>query len=411
MRKRGVLALACLCAPAVAAEVAPATFGVEARVRHETYRNNLWGGAEAPDDSYRWLRVMPSADLRPGPNLRLFGELIGAWADGVEPEEGPVDETGLDLLQGYAQLRFDNGLSLQGGRQLLVYGSERLIGRRWGPNVPQAFDGGLARIESGAGWHVDAFFMRPVENKPQAFDDGSDASRKLWSLYATRDGVDLFYIGYRRENARFEQGTGRELRHTFGSRLFGAAGGWAWDLEAHWQFGDFAGGEIRAWSIATDVRHTFAQAKLKPFIELRACAVSGDRGAADPALNTFNAMFPKGKYFGEIGLLGPYNLVNLHGIAGIDLGRGWSLRGAVAYHWRQSVEDGVYNNPGQLVRASGGSRARSIGAMAEAVLGWSPARGTDLELAYAVFEPGRFIKDTGPASTVHFIGVELQWRY
>jgi hypothetical protein len=122
-------------------------------------------------------------------------------------------------------------------------------------------------------------------------------------------------------------------------------------------------------------------------------------------------MFPKGKYFGEIGLLGPYNLVNLHGIAGIDLGRGWSLRGAVAYHWRQSVEDGVYNNPGQLVRASGGSRARSIGAMAEAVLGWSPARGTDLELAYAVFEPGRFIKDTGPASTVHFIGVELQWRY
>jgi len=49
--------------------------------------------------------------------------------------------------------------------------------------------------------------------------------------------------------------------------------------------------------------------------------------------------------------------------------------------------------------------------MAEAVLGWSAARGIELELAYAVFQPGRFIKETGPAATVHFIGAELQWRY
>jgi len=408
--RAGALALAALFASPAVANAPAATFGVEARLRHETYRNNLWGGAEAPDDSYGWLRVLPSVDLRPGPGLRLFGELIGAWARGVEPAESPVDETGLDLLQGYAQLRFDNGLSLQGGRQLLVYGSERLISRRWGPNVPQAFDGGLARVESTA-WRVDAFFMRPVENKPGAFDDGADDSRRLWSLYATRAGVDAFYIGYRREAARFEQGTGKESRHTLGGRFFGASGGWTWDVEGHFQFGDFAGGDIRAWSIATDVRHTFAQHALQPFVELRANAISGDRGAEDRTLNTFNAMFPRGKYFGEIGQLGPYNLVNLHGIAGLDLGSGWTLRGAAAYHWRESLEDGVYNNPGQLVRASGGSPARAIGAMAEAVLGWSPARGVELELAYAVFEPGRFIKDTGPASTVHFVGAELQWRY
>ena len=267
-------------------------------------------------------------------------------------------------MQGFAQLRLDSSLMLQGGRQLLVYGSERLISRRWGPNVPQAFDGGLARIENAA-WRVDAFFMRPVENKPHAFDDGSDASRKLWSLYATRAGLDLFYIGYRREDARFEQGSGREMRHTLGSRFFGEAGGWAWDLEAHLQFGDFAGGDIRAWSIATAVLHTFAHVALQPFVELRANAISGDRNADDRTLNTFNAMFPKGKYFGEIGLIGPYNLVNLHGTAGVELGGGWSLRGSAAFYWRESVQDGVYSNPGQLIRPSSGSRARVIGATAK----------------------------------------------
>lgn len=45
------------------------------------------------------------------------------------------------------------------------------------------------------------------------------------------------------------------------------------------------------------------------------------------------------------------------------------------------------------------------------VLGWSPARGIDVEFAYAVFEPGRFIKETGPAKTVHFIRIETQLRF
>jgi hypothetical protein len=32
----------------------------------------------------------------------------------------------------------------------------------------------------------------------------------------------------------------------------------------------FAGGDIRAWSIATDVRYTFVDLPLTPYIEMRA---------------------------------------------------------------------------------------------------------------------------------------------
>jgi hypothetical protein len=385
------------------------SLGADLRLRYEHYWNNLWGDAEKPDDGYGWLRVMPHAELQLGRNMRFFGQLIGAWATDVEPSKSPVDETGLDLLQAFAQARFGS-LTLQGGRQLLVYGSERLIGLRFGPNVPQAFDGALARVESRK-WRIDTFYMQPVQNRFDNFDDRTDESRELWSVYATRaSGLDLFYIGYRRDIARFEQGSGSERRHTLGTRFFGGASRWKWDLEGHLQFGEFAGEDIRAWSVATDVRYTFADAPFKPFVELRANAISGDRGPGGD-LNTFNPMFPKGKYFGEIGLIGPYNLVNLHPIAGIDLGQGWSLRGAFALHWRQSLEDGVYSNSGQLLRASSGSRARYIGAHAEIVLGWSPARGVDLELAYALFEPGRFIEETGPASTVHFVAAEMQIRF
>ncbi len=351
----------------------------------------------------------------------MFTQLVGAWAVDMEPSPSPVDETGLDLLQAFAQVRLPadiGALTLQGGRQLLAYGSERLIGLRFGPNVPQAFDGGLGRIETGQ-WLIDTFFMQPVENDFYNFDDVTDDSRELWAVYATRalplisifSGLDLFYIGYANEVAEYEQGVGSETRHTIGSRFFGDHGNWTWNFEGHLQSGTFGTGEILAWSVATDTGYTFADLPLTPFAELRANAISGDRNPNDSTLNTFNALFPKGKYFGEIGLIGPRNLLNLHPAIGFDLGQGWSLRGATVFYWRESLGDGVYDNPGNLIRTSDGSCARYIGTQGDIVLGWSPTRGVDIEATYSMFEPGRFIEETGSAKTVHFVGAEVQLRF
>jgi hypothetical protein len=150
---------------------------------------------------------------------------------------------------------------------------------------------------------------------------------------------------------------------------------------------------------------------LTPFIELKANALSGDGNRNDRRLGTFNALFPRGKYFGEIGLLGPYNLLNLHPIVGVDLGTGWTLSGAAVFYWRESLADGIYGNPGNLLRSAGTSRARYIGTQAEVVLGWEATRNISFEATYAVFEPGRFIAETGPSRTVHFFGTEMQIRF
>ncbi|WP_336624843.1 alginate export family protein [Bosea sp. (in: a-proteobacteria)] len=80
------------------------TLGGDLRLRYERYRNNLWGGADQPNDAYGLMRLMSHADLQLGSNLRLFGQLIGAWSAGVEPSPGPVDETRFDLLQSFARV-------------------------------------------------------------------------------------------------------------------------------------------------------------------------------------------------------------------------------------------------------------------------------------------------------------------
>ena len=161
--------------------------------------------------------------------------------------------------------------------------------------------------------------------------------------------------------------------------------------------GSFGRSEILAWSVATSTRYAFGDLPLSPLLEVKANAISGDGKRNDHRLGTFNALFPRGKYFGEIGLIGPYNLLNVHPTVGVSLGSGWSLSGAAVFYWREALEDGVYGNPGNLLRSAGSSRARCIGTQAEVVLGWEATRNISLEAAYAVFAPGRFIVETGPS--------------
>ena len=87
------------------------SLGAEARARFEGFGNNLWGDPPAPDDGYLWLRVMPHADLHAGP-ARVFVQGIAGYARGVGAGKGPADESGVDLLQGFADVRVALGGAL-----------------------------------------------------------------------------------------------------------------------------------------------------------------------------------------------------------------------------------------------------------------------------------------------------------
>jgi hypothetical protein len=398
------------------------TLGAELRLRYEHFENNNWGQGPATNDGYLWYRALPLADLHLGPNLRLFGQLIAGWAADKE-DKGPVDETGVDLLQGFADLKLplsdDNAsLTLRPGRQMLAYGSERLIGLRYGPNIPRTFDGAKSFLEAGD-WRVDGFYARPVAPRLGNFDDRTDDTQSVWSLYATRrnlpvgqgTGLDVYYIGFDNDAAVFNQGAGAERRQTLGARFFGQAQGWDWNWEVFYQFGTFGDGTIRAWSVASDTGYTFANLPLSPRLGLKANIISGDDNPADPDLQTFNPLFPKGKYFGELSLLGPQNLINLHPTVDLQLAERWKLGTAGVLYWRESTGDGIYDVGGNLLRGDGGSNARFIGTQAEVVLTYEHSRNVDALLSYSLFLPGKFIDDTGPSKTVHFIGAELRFWF
>ncbi|WP_218845584.1 alginate export family protein [Sphingomonas melonis] len=396
--------------------------GIELRARNETYRNALWGAAAAADDGYLWLRALPYADLHVG-RVRGFVQPIAAYAIGVAPSAGPVDETRTDLLQGFADVRFgaaetgatdQAGVTVRAGRQMLSFGSERLIGTRYGPNVPLAFDGARA-IVSLPGARVDLLAVRPVQAGTGSVDDRRSRSRSLHGAYATIPlgpaGVDLYYLAYRNTAATFAAVTGDERRHSIGARVHGDTGGWHWNMEGVAQSGRFAGARIGAWTIASEIGRRFAAARFTPDAVLRVNVVSGDRRAGDGRLGTFNALFPKGKYFGELSPVGPTNIISVNPRTALVLGSGVSASLAAMAYWRQSRGDGVYDIPGTLIRAPGASRARFIGKQVEATLAWQATPELELSSSLSAFAPGGFIRQTGAARTIGLLGVEANVRF
>lgn len=393
------------------------TLGGEARARFESFDNNLWGDPPAPDDGYLWLRVMPHADLHAGP-ARVFVQGIAGYARGVGVGKSPADETGIDLLQGFGDIRLklgaDSSLTLRGGRELMALGSERLVGIRYGPNIPQAFDGVRAIAEHGP-VRVDAFHLRPVAIAGGDFDDNTSKTRRLDGLYTTLSpakgiGIDAYWLGYENESARFVGRTGRETRDTFGLRFFGRRGDLGWNWEAMVQRGHFAGDRIRAWSLATETAWSFPGAPLKPRLRLRANIASGDRDPGDGKLGTFNALFPKGKYFGELSPIGPRNIVNVHPSVDFDLGSGVTVELVAARFWRESRGDGIYDIPGGLIRPASGSRARHIGDQLEISAGWQANPLLSFSASLSSFRAGAFLRDTGPARTIHMVGAEAMLK-
>lgn len=388
--------------------------GVELRLRNENYADNLWGGADAPDDSYLWARAMPYADLHVGApdrlHARAFVQPIISHAVGVAPSASPIDQSRLDLLQGFAEVGA-GPVTLRAGRQMVSLGTERLVGTRYGPNTPLAFDGVRGSLSLGDGRALDLFLFNPVQPGPASFDDRTSYTRRLWGAYATLPDLDLYYLGYRNRAARFGGLTGREERHSLGLRSHGARGDWHWNVEGVYQFGHYDRQRIAAWTIGTEVGRTLPHLPLSPDATLRFNIVSGDRDSEDDRLGTFNALFPKGKYFGELSPVGPTNIVSLNPRISAPLGDGFSASVAGMAYWRYARNDGVYDIPGNLVRGPGDSRARFIGKEVEATLAWQATAELELSTSLSFFAPGAFIRETGPAQTIAMTGLEANFRF
>lgn len=399
------------------------SLGGEIRERYEYTHNPVWGEDPQDDDGIFLQRYILQGDLHAGPNLRLFGQLYSALAEGRAGPTSPVDENKLDVQQAFIELSGPLAQDVAGmvrvGRQELRYGSGRLVDVREGPNVRRKFDGGLGRLTKN-GWRLDLIAARPADDEPGMFDDGTNGSQGLWGGYLTGrspgwlpfgSSIDLYYLGYRNDHSSYQQGTAAETRHTVGTRLWGEQAGWDWNWELVGQAGEFGHGDIRAWSAASDTGYTWHDVAWTPRLGLSANVASGDENPDNRDLETFNPLYPRGSYFSEVALLGPRNFYNLHPFLNFNPTDRVAVTTDIDFFWRLQTEDGIYSPSGQLLRSGAGSDARYVGTEISLNTSWQVNDRLALTGVYAHFFPGRFIEETGSSKDIDYFELTVKFQF
>lgn len=360
------------------------------------------------------------ADLNVGTRLRFFAQLNSALENGSKYGPSPVDEDQLAVQNLFAEYRIlkdsSNSLALRIGRQEINYGSGRLISVREGTTVRQYFTGAKLRYATAL-FSVDAFVLAADEVNFGVFDNRPSHQANLWGAYSNLNiqkagNFDFYYLGIRRDQAEFEEGTGKELRHTLASRYWKSGGGFIYNLEAAYQFGKFGKGNIDAWTLAIELGYTFEHTRFKPSINLRNDYISGDQKAGDGKLQTFNPLFPKGGYFGFNPLIGPSNLVDLHPYLTLEITDKLSAQADVVFNWRYSLNDGIYRPGGNFNTSGSSSDHRFIGTTYLLSADYKFNNHLSFSAGGQYFRIGHFIKDIVPLwDNSKFFNAQVSYKF
>lgn len=342
------------------------SIGGQLRLRSEHYRQPEFGLEGVPAHDLQLYRGHVHAELRSRGGFRSFVELGSALAVGGELPQRPIDEDRLFVRQAFAEAELAHRrLRLRIGRQELSLGSARLVALRDGPNVRRSFDGVRLTLRHARG-RVEALAVSEVAAAEGVLDDFADPAQLLWGVYSTTElaaerevSVDAYYLGLRREDARFGDETGLDLRHSLGSRLFGALGPYDWNVEAIVQAGTFAGRPTLAWTVASDQGLSADWRGVSPRLGLRANVTSGTSGSR--RLGTFDPLFPNLAYFSQLTLVAPQNHVDVHPRLTVDVLGRIELELAGDWFWRTSLQDAIYSPPGIPVGAVDDHAGRFVG--------------------------------------------------
>jgi hypothetical protein len=396
------------------------SLGGESRILYEALRNAAFGSGPQDGNGYVLQRYLAHADLHAGRHLRLFAEVQSGLETGRTGGPRPTDEDRLEFHQAFAELstgRSPRAFTLRVGRQEVAFGSGRLISASEGRNVRRSFDAIRPIVRLGL-WTWNGLLAKLVAVEPGIFDDGRDPRQMFGGFGFIRprrsrpdEGTSGYYLRLHRRDAQFDQGVAREVRQTLGLRTWGR---WAdVDYNYEWivQWGSFGGAPIRAWGLATDTGYVFRSSRWPTRVGLRADLTTGDRRQDDPALQTFNPLFPGTAYSGRAGLIGPANSIDVTPGVRVSPSRRLTVTIDHAWYLRQSVRDGLYGIGVNLVRPGRYSRARNVGRQFTALVDVRVDDHFTFSVTSTAFFAGRFLHETPPGRDVAYVAVSSTYRF
>jgi len=391
-------------------------FGIEDQTRFE-YRDNNYDFSSLTrtinDDSWLLNRFRLSMQLQPAEWLTFYvqgqdaREIDSDRADmpGVLSAEG---DNPFDLRQAYVEIGDGKSfpLSLKVGRQVLLYGDQRLIGPLEWSNISRTFDAVKLRYTGNNGLWVDAFVSSVVVIDRFGMDD-SDKDSLLSGLYAhiPTSGIQdtEFYALY------FDDTNRNDHFITLGTHLKSlpaALGNWDYEGEFVVQRGTAGGRDLSAFATYIEGGYTFKQA-WKPRLSLEYSYASGDGNAADNKQGAFQNLFPTNHL--HYGLMDVFSWSNLHNMAlHLSAKPTAKITTSLDYHlfWLANTTDTWRRaNAATTVRPLSPAASSFAGSELDLLVSYAHNAHFTFTAGYSHFFAGQYLADTGASSDADFIYV------
>ncbi|MBI3678006.1 MAG: alginate export family protein [Proteobacteria bacterium] len=322
------------------------------------------------------LRTLLHGDLHIAKWFRVFAQFGYFDEKGRKPAPRSYDISAVDLQQGFADVSPASFARLRIGRQELPLGDLRLSDLRDGYNIRRSFDAARADLQI-TNLQLTGFWGQPVLNRKGLFDDRAAKGESFYGVYATLAGpalwasVDAYWLVRVKPNAVFSDGTARERRDTFGARVYGALGGWDYNVQGLVQTGRFGTGRILAYAATSDIGWTATAWPWTPRLGVRADFGSGDLKRGDNVLNSFDAPYPNTSYLSLTSAYWPGNAWSLSAIGVAKPDDKTTVYLGAQYMARASTQDGFYYGPESPISLAG-SGARGLMTEVYSRVRWEP---------------------------------------
>ncbi len=395
------------------------SFGGDVRFQYFCVKNENWGNTRDKIDSYILSRYLLHTDIHADKHVRSFIELQSSLANDKN-EPSTVDEDELEVHQAFVDystnMNANEKLIFRAGRQEFSYGSQRLISFRDGPNNRRSFDAVKAMFTSKQ-ISVDAFYSHPVSSKGLFNDEFNNKKNRFWGSYIVLNAVpilknvDVYYLGLSKSSSVYENATGKELRHSIGTRIWGNIYSLKYDGETVYQFGNIDSKTISAYTVSLSASDVLKDLKFKPALGLKTEVISGDKNCNDDKLQTFNPLFPRGGYFGLAAFIGPSNLFDVHPSLSFEIRKNINWDIDVDFFHRYSCNDGIYSPASNLIFSSTSTSSKVIGHQYATYLIYQPKPFLYIRGEFTFFKAGEFLKEVSPGKNILFTGVTLQLEF
>jgi hypothetical protein len=398
------------------------SIGGEERVR---YMSEVDSRLTGKNNTYELLRSRVYGDLWFRDVFRVYIEYLDAQSYNQDLTPLAIDVDKSDLLNLFVDLKVaeldDHPVYVRGGRQELVYGSQRLISPLEWANTRRTFEG-VKGFWHGEKLDVDAFWVRPVVPDPTRFDSVNDkvSFAGWWNTYRPMKGqaVDLYYLYLDSAlpviTRPFPEGRGGFDVNTFGARYSGDYQLLLWDFEGMYQFGERGNQPSSAGAATTGLGLHFANLPMNPQFWVYNDFASGDHNpGTGHYYGTFNQLFPFGHYyFGFIDVVGRQNIedLNLHAIF---FPTKWITTGVQYHIFRlDSAKDALYSAAGVPLRRDPTGRAGTdVGDEIDYTTNFHLSMHQDILVGYSHLYAGSFIKRTGSPLSPDYFYLQYSFRW